>query len=142
MSGRLGVDTGTTLTCRYRTLKPGGWIELQDYRFIITCDDDSMKEDDPVAEWLVNIKKALAVFGVDLLAMGENPGNSLAAGFVNVGEKSLKVPLGVWPRDQKMKTAGLYNRCIALDGLQGIMSDPSRVGSGGRRRKLSSTWSA
>lgn len=36
----------------------------------------------------------------------------------------LKVPLGVWPKDQTMKTIGLYNRIMIYDGLHGLAMGP------------------
>ncbi|KAK0707918.1 S-adenosyl-L-methionine-dependent methyltransferase [Lasiosphaeris hirsuta] len=108
----------------YTTLKPGGWIELQELRFIIMCDDGTLTEDDPVSGFIKNVRKGLAAVGVDLLAMEKNSTNLQAAGFVNVNEKIFKVPLGTWPRDPKMKTIGLYNQYIIEDGLQGIAMGP------------------
>lgn len=78
----------------YTTLKPGGWIELQEMRLTIMCDDDTLTDDDPVGGLLNNVRKGLAAVGVDLLAMEKNPTNLRAAGFVNVDEKIFKVPLG------------------------------------------------
>jgi hypothetical protein len=62
--------------------------------------------------------------GVNLLGIEKNPENVRAAGFVNVEEQVYKVPVGTWPRNQKMKTIGLYNRSMIYDGLQGISMGP------------------
>lgn len=91
---------------------------------MLGCDDDTLKPDDPVDGFLNNVKEGLARFGVDLLAMEKNPDNVREAGFVNVEEKIFKVPVGVWPRNPKMKTVGLYNRSMIYDGLQGISMGP------------------
>jgi hypothetical protein len=107
-----------------RALRPGGWIELQDFYMEITCDDDTMKDDDPVHDWLENVSKALDVLGVDLKAAAKNPDNLAAAGFVGIEKHFSRVPIGVWPREEKLKTVGLYNRAILLDGLQGISVGP------------------
>ncbi|KAH6984357.1 S-adenosyl-L-methionine-dependent methyltransferase [Ilyonectria sp. MPI-CAGE-AT-0026] len=108
----------------YRVLKPGGWIELQELRFVLECDDGTVQDDNEVLNFLNNIKKGLAAFNVDLLGMRKNKQNVEEAGFVNVEEKVLKVPLGVWPRDPRMKTIGLYNRSVIYDGLHGIAMGP------------------
>ena len=34
------------------------------------------------------------------------------------------MPIGVWPRNQKMKSIGLYNRSMIYDGLHGISMGP------------------
>jgi hypothetical protein len=90
----------------------------------ITCDDGTMKDDDPVYDWLENVGKALGALGVDLKAAGKNPDNLQAAGYVGIEKKIFRVPIGVWPREEKLKTVGLYNRSIILDGLQGISVAP------------------
>ena len=74
-----------------RALKPGGWIELQELRFQVSCDDDTMKEGYLVKDFIDNVGKGLAAFGVNLLAMEKNPENVAGAGFVNVDEKVFKV---------------------------------------------------
>lgn len=107
-----------------RALQPGGWVELQELRFILQCDDGTLRPDNQVVALLENIKGGLAAFGVDLLGMQKNKAILLEAGFVNVDEVVLKVPLGVWPKDQKMKTIGLYNRSCIWDGLHGLTMGP------------------
>lgn len=108
----------------HRALKPGGWIELQELRFKLFCDDDTLKPDDPVQGFLENVGKGLAAFGIDLFAMEKNPDKLREGGFVNVDEKVFKVPLGMWPLNRRMKTVGLYNRSMIYDGLQGISMGP------------------
>jgi hypothetical protein len=105
-------------------LKPGGWIELQELRFIVMCDDGTLKDDDPVADFINNVKKGLAALGVDLLSMEKHPQRLEEAGFTNIDKTVLKVPIGVWPRDPKLRTIGLYNRSMIYDGLQGIAMGP------------------
>lgn len=105
-------------------LKPGGWIEIQELRFVLLSDDSTLQPDDPVDDFIKNVGKGLSVAGVDLLAMERNPNNLQAAGLIDVEQKVFKVPLGVWPRNPKMKTVGLYHRSSIYDGLQGIGMGP------------------
>ena len=111
-------------TDNYRALKPGGWIELQELRFVASCDDGTLPPQSYVVKFLQGVKDGLAAFGVDLLGMQKNQENVKAAGFVSVDEQAFKVPIGSWPRNQKMKTIGTYNRSMIYDGLQGISMGP------------------
>ncbi|KAK4111630.1 S-adenosyl-L-methionine-dependent methyltransferase [Canariomyces notabilis] len=117
-------DWPKLLAQAYTALKPGGWIELQELRFIVMCDDGTLKDDDPVADFINNVKKGLAALGVDLLSMEKHPQRLEEAGFTNIDKTVLKVPIGVWPRDPKLRTIGLYNRSMIYDGLQGIAMGP------------------
>ncbi len=39
------------------------------------------------------------------------------AGFVNVTERIIRIPLGSWPASRKMKAVGMYWRSVLMDGL-------------------------
>lgn len=91
---------------------------------MLGCDDGTLRPDSQLAAFLQNVKDGLAAFGVNLLGMEKNQENVRAAGFVNIDEQAFKVPVGTWPRNQKMKTIGLYNRSMIYDGLQGISMGP------------------
>lgn len=43
-----------------------------------------------------------------------------AGGFVNVHERRIKIPVGTWPKDKKLKTWGEWNRHFVLQGLEGF----------------------
>ncbi|KAH8893673.1 S-adenosyl-L-methionine-dependent methyltransferase [Thozetella sp. PMI_491] len=108
----------------YNALKPGGWIELQELRFVIMSDDGTLRDDSQLVKFIKGVKDGLATFGVDLLGMQKNAENAKAAGFDKVQEEAFKIPIGIWPRNTKMKTIGLYNRSMIYDGLQGISMGP------------------
>ena len=42
------------------------------------------------------------------------------AGFVNVVHKKFKFPVGPWPKDEHLKTVGLWNLTQVLEGLDGF----------------------
>jgi len=117
-------DWPTLLGRAYHALEPDGWIELQEMRFELGCDDGTLRTENRVAEFFENVKKGLAAFDVDLLAMRHNKQKLIQAGFVNVEERVFKVPLGVWPKDSRLKMIGLYNRSMVHDALQGVSIKP------------------
>lgn len=44
------------------------------------------------------------------------------AGFVNIKEKTYKVPLGEWAKNPLLKEAGRFCRAQLLEGLEGVSS--------------------
>lgn len=125
----LRVQSTQNLTrIRARHIKPGGWIELQELHFKALCDDDTMKEDYLFAKWLDLVRQGLEKFGVDLLGPRKHSAYLREAGFVNIQEKVFKAPIGMWAKNQTLKTIGLYMRSILLDGLQGVSIKPLTKG--------------
>jgi hypothetical protein len=57
-------------------------------------------------------------------------------GFVNVTEKVLRVPIGTWPGNKTLETAGLYWRANFLDGLQAIGLGPLTRGCGWKPEQI------
>ena len=70
------------------------------------------------------MKQAMAVFGVNIVGPSRYAQQLRDAGFADVDEQIMKLPIGVWPRDRRMKVIGLYNRSVIYDGLQGIAMAP------------------
>ena len=105
----------------YRTLRPGGWVENQEFDLAFKSDDDSVNNDGPNATWCRLINEGL--FKVD--ASGRlNPEQMRkqmkVSGFINCSIKSVKVPIGGWPKDKRLKCAGALFRKSILEGISGI----------------------
>jgi hypothetical protein len=79
-------------------------------------------------EWWENVSKGLAVFGRDLMAVLKTEQHLRDAGFVNIEEKVVKVPIGQWPKDRKLKMVGIYARASIGDGLEGLSLGPMARG--------------
>jgi len=78
------------------------------------------KNGSPLEQWTVGIKEGIAKFG--LVA---EPGPLLEgwvkdAGFVNVHHSVLPIPVGQWPKDNKLKELGAFDLIQFLDGLEAI----------------------
>lgn len=79
-----------------RSLKPGGYLELQDMYNMPFCDDDTMpKEGYPVQEFADLCFEGIRKLGPDPGAVTKGADALRAAGFVNVQEKILKIPIGI-----------------------------------------------
>ncbi|KAK1546343.1 methyltransferase domain-containing protein [Colletotrichum paranaense] len=114
------------LSQAFTALKPGGWVELQELRFVLQCDDGTMPgpEEYGYGKFVDLCMSGFRSFGINPLAMERNSEMLRESGFENVVEKVWKVPIGTWPRDQKLKTIGLYNRSMLIDALQAVSMAP------------------
>lgn len=103
----------------YNHLEPGGWFEQIEMDIRCECDDGSITADSILLTW-----------GPRFFAAGEKLGKSLditksmrtsieEAGFVDVHEETKKWPIGPWPRDKKLKDAGMVNLQHWLAGMEG-----------------------
>lgn len=52
-------------------------------------------------------------------------------GFQNVRAATHKCPLGVWPRDRRLRGCGLLMRTALMDGLRGLACRPLGSSAGG-----------
>jgi len=50
----------------YRSLKPGGWVELQELYAEVLCDDGTMPDNDLVKYIYELIQSAFSKFGMDV----------------------------------------------------------------------------
>ncbi|KAF5665745.1 methyltransferase [Fusarium heterosporum] len=122
-------------------LKPGGWMELQEihhYPHNARTGVAVPPGEHPVAQYWQYVTDGLATLGVDFPAAagGKLAAKMQAAGFVNVTERIFHVPLGTWPKNQVLKTVGLYWRTILTDGLQAIALGPMTRGMGWSREQI------
>ncbi|PGH00540.1 hypothetical protein GX51_05755 [Blastomyces parvus] len=108
----------------YDKLRPGGWLEIQEFYYQAQCDDGTMPDDYAFAIWLGLMREGLAKFHVDLLSPRKHTNYIRDAGFTNVNEQTFKVPIGTWPRSKSLKRIGFYHRCLISDGLQGDSMKP------------------
>ncbi|KAI6775362.1 hypothetical protein HG530_002120 [Fusarium avenaceum] len=122
-------------------IKPGGWMELQEihhYPHNARTGVAVPPSEHPVAQYWAYIEEGLAALGVDFPAAagGKLAAKMQAAGFINVTERIFHVPLGTWPKNQVLKTVGLYWRTILTDGLQAIALGPMTRGMGWSREQI------
>ncbi|KAK1470855.1 TAM domain methyltransferase [Colletotrichum cuscutae] len=114
----------------YRVTKPGGWIELQEMRWVYGCDDKTMPPTFAPVKMVANIKEALAKLDVEMNAAELYPAHVAAAGFVNLAHEVKKVPVGPWAKDDDLKKIGEYCRAAIYDGLHAITIGPFTRGLG------------
>lgn len=99
-----------------RSLKPGGWVELQELLGVPFCDDETMPDDDPVKKVYELAGQAFGKFGMDVHLAAKLGTGLKEAGFTNVQRVIKKVPIGHWPRDKTLRVVGYYQK-IAVENL-------------------------
>ncbi|KAH0565026.1 hypothetical protein GP486_001578 [Trichoglossum hirsutum] len=104
----------------HRALKPGGYIELTDHDLYPVCIDDTLKPDSPLLSFCDHMVAAGGKMGLDFLVPRDFKNILQDAGYENVTEVTKVCPLNTWPKDQRLKQIGLFQREQALDGLSGI----------------------
>jgi hypothetical protein len=76
----------------------------------------------PFKDWVDELNKGISNLGGDNFGASKLVDQMRDAGFINVEEIVLKIPLGIWPKDKLFKRAGLYWRVAISDGLRNISS--------------------
>jgi SAM-dependent methyltransferase len=110
-------DIPRLLRQAYDNLKPGGWIEWQEYETDVTSDDDSFPENSSILQYYKILNEAAAKFGKTLNIAPTLKSSIEEAGFVNVVEKIFKAPIGPWAKDPKLKELGRWNLLAMHESL-------------------------
>lgn len=104
----------------FRHTKPGGWMESQEVMHPPFCEDGTMPEDWPFKDWSEHIEDAAKDIGRPLRTADKLKRWYIEAGFVDVQEKVIKLPINSWPRNKKLKMLGRWWAENLLIGLQGF----------------------
>ena len=104
----------------YTFLKPGGWCELQEFHLRITSDDGSMKDGGALWTWRRDMLAATKKIGIDTLVALQHPKILKEKGFINIGQRQLKIPMGSWAKGRKEKQIGIMAQKDLVEGIEGI----------------------
>ncbi|KAL1596306.1 hypothetical protein SLS60_008951 [Paraconiothyrium brasiliense] len=102
----------------YENLQPGGWLEFQEPMAWVESDDDTIERAHNLQQWQQLCNDGAAQFGKVIKVGHLLKDLLLNAGFVDVHEKVVKVPIGPWPKDPKMKEIGRYQREHMAIGIE------------------------
>lgn len=116
-------------------LRPGGWMEWQDYYAEIQCVDNTMKGT-ALETWNRLYIEGGKKLGRDMLAPRRYRSMMEAAGFVNVTEERLVIPGNAWPRGKDQKKLGLWQMTNFLDGIHAVTMTIFTKGLGMAREEV------
>ncbi|KAF2136490.1 uncharacterized protein K452DRAFT_292338 [Aplosporella prunicola CBS 121167] len=104
----------------YKNVKPGGWVEFQDFDSMFYSDDGSLTPDHAIHKWISTLVEACGKLGRYSLPGHKLPEWFKEAGFVNIHHEKFKLPIGPWAKEKRQKEAGLLNLMQVIDGLEGF----------------------
>jgi hypothetical protein len=120
-SGVAIKDWPAYLAEAYRTTKPGGWVEAQDFDMVALCDDGSLAPDSAIVQWHELFVKGALMAGIDMRVSASRLKEYFEdAGFVNITKEEFKLPIGPWARDPRLREAGLLTLGGLLEGISGL----------------------
>ncbi|CRG82966.1 hypothetical protein PISL3812_00313 [Talaromyces islandicus] len=99
-------------------LRPGGWLEVQEYETIALSDDGTFDQAVNFRLWQENINEASRMFGKGFMDCWYHKERMEKAGFVNVTDDAYKVPMGPWPKDKRMKELGRFQLFQMLEAVE------------------------
>jgi SAM-dependent methyltransferase len=100
----------------YRNLRPGGWVESQEFDLKLRSDDNSIPEPSAIQKWLEAWNEGAGggfrTNGAKLAAaMGK-------AGLVDIIVKKFKLPVGVW--DKTQLNSGMLSLVAMTEHIEGL----------------------
>jgi hypothetical protein len=107
------------LTCENRrAVAPGGWAEFQDWDLTYLSDDGTLTDEHQTKQWNTIFLKGLADINRNACPGPTLLEHAKAAGFSNLHQEAVKVPIGPWAKDPELKEIGMMNLVQGLDGLE------------------------
>jgi trans-aconitate methyltransferase len=75
----------------YKQVRPGGWVEIQEYETFLRSDDDTIDHATAIKQWQDTIEEASAQFGKRLNVAAMQKQHMIDAGYVDVFDYIYKV---------------------------------------------------
>lgn len=95
----------------YDNLKPGGWVEMQEYEaWLFSKSDPTLSRCPNVKKWIELVNESSSKFGKEVDMAPKQKKLIEDAGFVDVQEKILPIPVGPWAKSKKAKELGTFLR--------------------------------
>ena len=109
----------------YRHLKPGyGWFEFCDFDLESFSEDGSLSPKSPLYQWQQLLLDTTDRTGKSLRYPKHTKDMLLAAGFVDIQQVTIKVPINTWPTDPFLKDCGRWFGAGLIEGLEAMSLAP------------------
>jgi len=114
-------DFPALLAQAYRSLKPGGYVELSELATLPEPTNPDYQRPVHLYRWLEALTEASRRMGFSMRVAPTFKELVINAGFEDVVETKFEVPWGTWPESERQKTAGFWHLEQLKQGLQGIV---------------------
>ncbi|KAK5134875.1 hypothetical protein LTR08_005965 [Meristemomyces frigidus] len=119
----------------WRSLKPGGWVEFQEYHLPFTSNDDSLKHGPALQLWNESVIAAAGQIGTNMDAMSSMQPLLEEQGFTSLARIATKWPMAPWAKGEREKNFGLLAEMDVGDATEGF---GLRLSSGGAKKRSGS----
>jgi hypothetical protein len=101
--------------------RPGGYFEVHDLATRIKSDHIPIPEDSQVDKWCQLMREGIVIMHRKLDLDGERLADLMReVGFTEVVLRPFKIPVGSWPADAQLKTAGQLQQVAMLEGIEAL----------------------
>ena len=103
-------------------LKPGGYLEIADLKTPPLSDDNSIPNPSYVMEFFHHLTTGTQKVGLSIENITILKSQLIEAGFPEsaIQTEMFKLPIGGWPKDRRLKEAGVFEMETLQGGLQSI----------------------
>lgn len=104
----------------FKFVKPGGWVEFQDFDTRFYTRGGEFTKDAKLSQWADKVADGMRKFGTEPDPGAKIEGWVTEAGFTNIEARTFPFPVGTWPKDKKLKEIGAFNLVQFLDNLEAL----------------------
>jgi len=106
----------------FGALKPGGFFEAAEVGILPLTDDNTLPNPSHTKRGAELSIEACHKLGNQIQVVDDLKGWMEQAGFVDIVEKSFKIPLNPWPKDPKLKEIGRFMLVGMCEGMEGFVT--------------------
>ncbi|KAL2675137.1 hypothetical protein Neosp_011317 [[Neocosmospora] mangrovei] len=118
------LDLDAVVDNAHEHLRSGGWIEFQEFNHSVLCDDNTMKEDDPLRIFFDTCTEGMRKHGCVGFGKHDIKQSLKRAGFRRIQMVTKRVPLSSWPGEKKSRTVGTLMQANTSECLEAFAAKP------------------